>query len=118
MSQRHHPAHAVVDVVAVEANEQHNNRRNCCPENLQGEIAFDGDSVAELTTSSTKTDQAVNKKPNDAHKQDCSDCEQNLKELVVNRCVHAGINRQKIDVLADPKPPQGKEHSNHQSDDG
>ena len=93
VSQRHHSAHAIVDVVAVEANEQHNNSRDGSPENLQRKIAFDGDSITELIASATESDQAVDQKSDDAHKQNRSDCEQNPKKFVVNRCVDARINR-------------------------
>ena len=116
--QRNHAAHAVVDVVAVQTDEQHNNRWNSGPENLEREIALDGDAITKLAAAPSESDQAEHQQANDANEQNDADCEQNLKKFVVDRCIHAGINRQKIDVLPDPEPPENEEHSDHESENG
>ena len=117
MGEGNHAAHPVVDVVAVKADEQNNNGGNGCPENFQRKIAFDGDAIAELPRSTSETHQAEHQQSDDADEKNGPNREQNLKKFVVDRSIHAGINRQKIDVLANPHPAKDKDHADDKSDD-
>ena len=75
VGQRHHATHAVVNVVAVQANKKHHNSRNSCPENFKGQISLDGHAVAKLAVASPKANQAEDEKTNDPDKQDAANRE-------------------------------------------
>ena len=98
--------------------DRHHNSRNSCPENFKWQVSFDGKAVAELAAASPKANQAEHEKANDSDKQNAADREQNLKQLVVNRRVGARIDGEEVDVLADPKAAQSKDHPDHQRENG
>ena len=118
MVQRIHPAHAVVDVVAVKTDKEHDDCRNGRPEDLQGKIAFDRQAVTQFPTASTESHQAEDHQANDSQKQNRSDTEQNAKQFVVDRCIGTGVNREKVDVLTDPESAEDQDHSEDQGDNG
>ena len=65
----HHAAHALVDVVAVDTYKQHNHGGDGGPDNFEGQISFDCQSVAQITAATTEFEQAVNQQDHDADKQ-------------------------------------------------
>ena len=87
MAEGDHATHAVINVVAVETNKEHNDCRYRCPEDFQGQVALNRKSIAELVVSSPESNEAEDQQTDDANEKNGANCEQNLKEFVVNRCV-------------------------------
>ena len=61
VGKRNHPAHPVVDVVAVEADKKNNNSRNRSPEDLKRQIAFHGNAISQLPWTTPEANQAEHK---------------------------------------------------------
>ena len=116
--ERRHAAHAVVDVVAVDADEQHHHGGDGCPEDFQRQVALDGNPVPLVAVDTAKAHQAVNNQPGDADQQDRANAEENLEKFVVDGCVEAGILRQEVDVLTHPKPCENQGHAGQECEDG
>jgi hypothetical protein len=75
VGERNHAPHAVVDVVAVEANEQDNDSGNSRPEDFKGKISLDGNAITNLTNATSESDQAEHQQSNNPDKENGSDCE-------------------------------------------
>ena len=116
--ERHHAAHALVYIVAVNANEQHHDRRNGGPDNFQRQIAFDSDTVGQIAGASAESNQAEQHEADDSKKKNRTNAEENLEQGVVNRGVAAGVERQQLNVLTHPKAHQHKDHAEQQGDQG
>ena len=112
-----HAAHAVVDVVAVEAHKQHHHRWDGCPDNLQRQVAFDGGAIAEVAFDAAIANQAVAEQPHHSQKQHRADAEQHPEQLVIDGRIGAGIDRQQVDVAAHPQAREHEHHAHHNRDD-
>lgn len=110
-----HATHAVIDVVAVEANEQHHHGRDGRPDDLQGEIALNRRPIAEITGTAPKADHAVDQHPEDPEEQDRSNAVQDSKQLVVERSIEAGLHRKQRTIASHPEADEDGRHD--QGDD-
>ena len=66
---------AVIDVVAVQADEENDDGRNCSPEDFQRQIAFHGNAIPQLSRTTPEANQTEHQKSDDPDKQDRSNRE-------------------------------------------
>ena len=92
--ERSHAAHALVDVVAVDTNEQHHDCRDGSPDDLQGQVALDRSPIGQIADTTAEAQQAEHQQADDAEEKNRADAEQDTKQSVVNRRVGAGVEGQ------------------------
>ena len=87
-----HASHALIDVVAVNTNEQHHNGRHGGPKDLQRQIAFDRQAVTGVACQPPIADQAVDQQAHNAEEQAGANAEKHLEQFVVYRRIGTGID--------------------------